>query len=404
MNLPSLAANLMKELIHNIVKGKIAFQAQVSLVLFWVIARLVVGGFNPTYFAVIAEEFTTKGLAENTVVQPPQKGYDGQFFYRYALKPLDKSKVSEGIIVDHPEYRIQRQGYPITVWLMSFGDSRLVPIMMIIANVMAFLFILWLAHYWFYQLGIHRSYTWLFFFVYGIHMAIDRDLAEVFEVLGVLISIYYIWKKNFWQFAISGSLVLLYRETAFVAIAPMAFLFLLMDYQQNKKINFKWLWLTLPAITFIGWKLFIKSYMGIDSGVDGSQNLSFPLWGVIVGAASSLRFNTLKQIAESGIWIMYFIWYVVLIILVIKNSPKLKLNQLNYKQIVFITFILWVGFSTVLGPAIYVDDWGFVRIFSIMNLLGVLTLSFNQSNLPKYFISYSTILMFGTLIRVIVKV
>ena len=392
----------MKEFILNNISGKIAFQAQVSLVLFWVLARLSVGGFNPTYFAVIAQENTTIEVDQNTVIQP--SGYDGQFFYRYALKPLDKSDSYKGLKVDHPEYRIQRPGYPITVWLMSFGNEKLVPIMLILSNVLAFLFVLWLAHYWFNQLHIDRKYTWLFFFIYGIHMAIARDLAEVFEVLGVMLALFFLWKRNFWAFAISGSLVLFYRETAIIAIAPLAFFFALMDYQQNKKLNPKWIWLTLPILTLVGWKMFIKWYMGIESGVDGSQNLSLPFWGLLVGAVGSLRFNNPAQIAESVIWMMYLLWQVWMIVLVIRKSPKINLKELEIKQVMLVAFLIWVGFSTILGPAIYVDDWGFVRIFSVMNLLGVLLISFNKIKLSTSFVFFSIVMLAGTLFRVIIKV
>ena len=235
-------------------------------------------------------------------------------------------------------------------------------------------------------------------------MAIARDLAEVFEVLGVMLALFFLWKRNFWAFAISGSLVLFYRETAIIAIAPLAFFFALMDYQQNKKLNPKWIWLTLPILTLVGWKMFIKWYMGIESGVDGSQNLSLPFWGLLVGAVGSLRFNNPAQIAESVIWMMYLLWQVWMIVLVIRKSPKINLKELEIKQVMLVAFLIWVGFSTILGPAIYVDDWGFVRIFSVMNLLGVLLISFNKIKLSTSFVFFSIVMLAGTLFRVIIKV
>ena len=66
----------------------------------------------------------------------PTYGYDGQFFYRLALNPLNFSQTAYGITMDR-SYRYMRIGYPALTWLVSLGQHFLVPIMLVAVNVAA---------------------------------------------------------------------------------------------------------------------------------------------------------------------------------------------------------------------------------------------------------------------------
>ncbi len=63
-------------------------------------------------------------------------GYDGQFFYRLALNPVNFSRTAYGITMDRP-YRYMRIGYPALTWLVSAGQHFLVPVMLVAVNIAA---------------------------------------------------------------------------------------------------------------------------------------------------------------------------------------------------------------------------------------------------------------------------
>ena len=63
-------------------------------------------------------------------------GYDGQFFYRLALNPLNFHHIAYGITMDR-SYRYMRIGYPALTWLVSAGQHTLVPVMLVAVNIAA---------------------------------------------------------------------------------------------------------------------------------------------------------------------------------------------------------------------------------------------------------------------------
>jgi hypothetical protein len=64
-------------------------------------------------------------------------GYDGQFYYRFALDPFKLNGLVDGIGVDSP-IRIQRIGYPFLVWLLSGGHAGAVPYLLVVVNIASF--------------------------------------------------------------------------------------------------------------------------------------------------------------------------------------------------------------------------------------------------------------------------
>ena len=62
---------------------------------------------------------TTPGLR----VKPQSNGYDGQFYYRMAVRPFSLAPVEDGISFDHPAKRAERFLYPLLAWVVSFGQA-----------------------------------------------------------------------------------------------------------------------------------------------------------------------------------------------------------------------------------------------------------------------------------------
>ena len=87
-------------------------------------------------FILVGRHFATPAQLPHGMPVAPTYGYDGQFFYRLALNPLNFSPTAYGITMDRP-YRYMRIGYPALTWLVSLGQHFLVPIMLVAVNVAA---------------------------------------------------------------------------------------------------------------------------------------------------------------------------------------------------------------------------------------------------------------------------
>ena len=87
-------------------------------------------------FILVGRHFVTPAQLPHGIAVSPTYGYDGQFFYRLALDPLNMHPTAYGITMDHP-YRYMRIGYPALTWLVSLGQHVLVPVMLVVVNVAA---------------------------------------------------------------------------------------------------------------------------------------------------------------------------------------------------------------------------------------------------------------------------
>ncbi len=90
-----------------------------------------VGGLVMAGSRYVSATRYTRGLP----VQPGT-GYDGQFYYRLALDPLEWSRRAFGIELDNLG-RVERVTYPGLVWLVSADDASAVPVVMVLVNVLA---------------------------------------------------------------------------------------------------------------------------------------------------------------------------------------------------------------------------------------------------------------------------
>ena len=68
-----------------------------SVVLLLLAGRMVRGHFDASYFIVAGTDFVDGGKTTTPIVVQNGQGYDGQFFYRYALNPFDFDSHKYGV-------------------------------------------------------------------------------------------------------------------------------------------------------------------------------------------------------------------------------------------------------------------------------------------------------------------
>lgn len=373
------------------------------MVLIFVSGRYWVGGNDFSYFFVAGTDFVNAAETPIPIIVQPGQGYDGQFFYRYAHNPLDFSQTNYGVTVDFVSYRIQRFGYPALAWVFSLGGRpQLVPFALVLVNILAFLGILT-----FFQRFVQFAHSpvqnlLIPLFLFGIYMSVAKDLAEVTELFFFIGALWFYFNKSFIKFSLCAIGALLCRETSLVAFVPLLG-YELFGMVRAKKMEMKVIWMILPISLFTFWKVIIVNNTPSGTALAGAGNIGWPFLGVIQGFIGNLDISTTKNLLQLAFWMLYFIWQLWLIRLVLtvlyshRNKPSLLRAPLAW------IYISWLIFSVVLSAAIYVDDWSFVRVFSLWNLTGMIILITSRQVVSNTFQMYSWFLLILTLGRLIIR-
>ena len=387
---------------------RFVFPLSIGIIVLFVVARFSFGGFNFSRFIVAGSDFVQADTEHPNLIINEGQGYDGQFFYRYAHHPFNKEKTAYGVTVDHIEYRIQRIVYPASVWLFSIGGTKsLIPFFLVLLNVLAFVGIFFISlkiceHY-----NADKLLAILPLFLFGAYMSLARDTSEIFEVFFFSLAIYSIIKENFFLFVGSILLSIFSRETSLIAIGPLTFLYVLKLIKTNKLnglLILKLISLSVPFVAMVCWKYYLHVSIHSEVLVDGSQNLSLPFVGVYYGAINNFNFLDDKSTFETIFWSSFLVWNIVFVVSVIKAIKFKQIMKLDVASMLTIVYLFWAVFSLFLGPAIYIDDWGFVRIFTLWNMIGFFILMINNRMLNKYLLSYSCLILFLLMIRLIIRV
>jgi hypothetical protein len=106
------------------------------------------------------------------------KGYDGQFYYRFALDPFDWHRTASGITIDHP-YRYTRIGYSVAAWLLSGGGhGRVLPLVLVLVNLASVALMAGLGGLLARESGRHALWGLLFAVYFGLVISVGRDTSE----------------------------------------------------------------------------------------------------------------------------------------------------------------------------------------------------------------------------------
>ncbi len=381
--------------------GTITFT--IFLISLFTLIRLFNANYNESFFIVAGSDFVDSNLTLTPILVQKGQGYDGQFFYKYAINPFNFDGFKYGVRVDLPNYRMQRIGYPLFVWLIAFGNCKLIPFSLIITNVLAFIGIIFFSIKIVTLYKANLIYSLIPLLFCGLYMSLSRNLSEVFELFCFSGCIYYFIVKKPINFSFFTSITLLTRETSIIAIAPLIFFSIFYVFKNNGKlINI--LFYLIPITIMLSWKIIIQFNVLNSEITDGYNHLGFPFYGIIRGFILNFNFSSTKHILEFLFWILYLIWHIgfafVIVRLLIKNCT---LNEIVQNPLAIVYFV-WLTFAILFTEIIYVDDWGFMRILSLWNFVGFIILVQKKYKLNKSHVIFSVFLVFLTLVRLSVRV
>ena len=167
---PSLGSRLNRPL----VPGIIAFLGWLGFALarwqIWAKGHL-------SLFIMAGHVYTHRAELPRGLLLVPSAGYDGQFYYRLALDPVNWNHTAFGITMDQ-SYRYTRIGYPILAWIFSLGQHQLVPVVLVVLNLFGVAAIAMLGAVFARDSGRHALWGLAFAAYFGLVISVGRDTAE----------------------------------------------------------------------------------------------------------------------------------------------------------------------------------------------------------------------------------
>jgi hypothetical protein len=283
-----------------IVPGLIALLAALAFVL----ARWQIWGKGDiTRFILVGRHFATPSQLPPGIAVAPTYGYDGQFFYRLALNPVNFSHIAYGIRVDQP-YRYMRIGYPWLTWLVSFGQHVLVPVMLVVINIVAIGAIGYLGGMFARQGGRHALAGLVLPAYFGLLTSLSRDTAEPLAAACLLGGLLAIRARR----PVLAGLLLAYgaltRESVMVAVAAVAIVDFIGVIRRRAvrpgRDDLAW---ALPTAAFVAWQIVVKAAVGrFPLLVDANGNTGSPFITPLKAVEHNLAHVNLHHFEQYDLW------------------------------------------------------------------------------------------------------
>ena len=158
-----------------VIGGLIAFAGW----LVFVVARLTGwAGGKLSLFVASGTRYSHPALMFPRIAHVKGKGYDGQFYYRFAFDPFNWHPTAYGITIDHP-YRYTRIGYSVVAWVLSAGGhGRVLPFVLVAVNLLCVAAMAWLGGLLARESGRHALWGLLFAAYFGLVVSVGRDTSE----------------------------------------------------------------------------------------------------------------------------------------------------------------------------------------------------------------------------------
>ena len=324
-----------------------------------------------TRFILVGRHFATLSQLPRGVAVAPTYGYDGQFFYRLALNPVNFSHIAYGIRVDQP-YRYMRIGYPWLTWLVSFGQHVLVPVMLVVINIVAIGAIGYLGGVFARQGGRHALAGLVLPAYFGLLTSLSRDTAEPLAAACLLGGLLAIRARR----PVLAGLLLAYgaltRESVMVAVAAVAIVDFIGVVRRRRPVrpgrdDLAW---ALPAAAFVAWQVVVKVAVGrFPLLVDANGNTGSPFITPLKAVEHNLAHVNLHHFEQYDLW---FTELAILILLAVAALVSLRsTNAPVHERLALVLYMIEI---CVVSPSTWYSLDADLRSFIEVYLLAAIIL------------------------------
>jgi hypothetical protein len=320
-------------------------------------------------FILVGRHFATPSQVPPGIPLAKTYGYDGQFFYRLALSPVNFHHTAYGIRMDRP-YRFMRIGYPALTWLVSAGQHVLVPIMLVVVNVAAIGVMGYLGGVFARQSGRHALAGLMLAGYFGIITSLSRDTAEPLAAACLLAALLAVRARRPVLAAALLAFGALTRETVMVAVAAIAIarvLAIVMRRQRPGREDLSWL---LPSVVFAVWQVVMKAAIGrFPLLADSDRNAGTPFIAPVKALAHNLGRVSLNLFDEHDLWLLE-----LAILIAFAVAALLSLRSTRAPVHERLAFVLYLVEICVVTPSTWNSTDADLRSFIEVYLLAVIIL------------------------------
>jgi hypothetical protein len=294
----------------------------------------------------------------------PSQGYDGQFYYRFALNPFNWHQTAYGITIDH-NYRYTRLGYPIVAWILSFGQHNWVPTVLVAINLVCVGIIGWLGGKFARESGRHALWGLLFAAYFGLVISVGRDTSEPLAdacMLGGLLA----YRHSRWVLAaILVTYGVITNEPILVVAIAIALTRLWAMYRRRARPGPPDLVWVLPGAAYVVLQAvqhFVVQGKG-GASADVSQNFTLPFKALVPAIVRDFRLMSWTHLGMYDINLIEFIalaTFVVAGLLVLRSTTAPVHERVTFVGFVLVEMVFASGqfWDSVFGDGrTYIDSF-----------------------------------------------
>jgi hypothetical protein len=292
-------------------------------------------------------------------VIPNIGGYDGLTFYRLALDPFTSEQTAFGIRLDNPPYRNQRIVYPFIVWMLSLGHARWVPMLLVAVNIAAAAVLAAFGGAFSKRFGHHGLWGVILPLYPGFVLTFSRDLAEIVATMFAMGAIWAITARRNVTAAILLTCAVLTREPTLLLAFALAGAWLI-ERLLHRERRFAPVVFALPIVVYSLWQVFLTLRWGVSPLRSGAPATALPF----VEFARFFAVSAARRSQEQRLNFLecLFLASVVMTIVWIWRRTR---TPLEWR-------FAWLGYlalAAVLPHTIWMEDFGFLRIFADLFLV-----------------------------------
>jgi len=320
-------------------------------------------------FILVGRHFATPSQLPHGMPVAKTYGYDGQFFYRLALNPLNFHHTAYGITMDRP-YRYMRIGYPALTWLVSLGQHFLVPVMLVAVNIAAIGAMGYLGALFAAEGGRHALAGLLMPGYFGLITSLSRDTAEPLAAVCLLAGLLAVRGRRPVLAAALLAYGALTRETVMVGVAAIAIMRVIGILRRRTRPGREDLAWAVPAVAFAAWQVVVKAATGsVPLLADSGRNAGAPFIAPLQAFRHNLAHVHLHQFEQ------YDLWFLELAILACFSvAALLCLRSTNAPVHERLAFVLYLIEICIVTPSTWNSLDADMRSFIEVYLLAVIIL------------------------------
>jgi hypothetical protein len=314
-------------------------------------------------------------IPDQTLIFQDELGYDGQQFLSLALDPFlqDLDTLAS---LDHPAYRYRRILYPLLSYFLGFGNSQIIPYVMVAINAIAILLIIWVTGLYFKSYSAKVNQALFVLTIPGVWIVLSLSTSDLLASLFFVSAFYFYQNNKPIYMALMVSLGCLTRETLLLLWISLLFSAI----WQKKDHYFKYLGMAL--IPPLAWNIYVI-FLGLN-GASGTGNFGIPFVGIIQKFLSLFtpKFSP-KTFFEAYLFILVILAFALVFWL---SFPRRSANRP-----LLVCGLIYLGMfsmSSLLILNYYLD---YSRVFMDVYFLALLSIDFRSFPRKTIFFSASSL-------------